>query len=68
MLLFEFFPAFVAIVSVVVAICLYVVDRNAPDESAKHEQLRREIAERAAAARVNGTADERGPHRPSMSA
>jgi hypothetical protein len=67
-LLFEFFPAFVATVSVVVAIWLYVVNQSAPDETAKHEQLRREIAERAAAARENGTADERGPHRPSMSA
>jgi hypothetical protein len=67
-LLFEFFPAFVAIVSVAVAIWLYVVNQSAPDESAKHEKLRQEIAERAEAARRNGTAGERGPHRPSMSA
>ena len=68
MLLFEFFPAFVATVSVVVAIWLYVVNRNAPDESEKHERLRREVAERAAAAKAKGAAEEHGRRRPSMSA
>jgi hypothetical protein len=53
-LLFEFFPAFVAIVSIVVGVWLYVVNRNAPDESARQEQLRREVAERAAAAKDKG--------------
>ena len=68
MLLFEFFPAFVAIVSLIVGIWLYVMNQDAPDETAQHEKLRREIAERAATARERGRADERGPHRPSMSA
>ena len=68
MLLFEFFPAFVATLSVVVAIWLFVVNRDAPDESAKHEQLRREVAERAAAAKANGASEEHGRRRPSMSA
>jgi hypothetical protein len=67
-LLFEFFPAFVALVSVVVGVWLYVVNRNAPDESAKHEELRREVAERAAAAKAKGAPEERGRRRPSMSA
>jgi hypothetical protein len=67
-LLFEFFPAFVAVISIVVGIWLYVLNRNAPDERAKHERLRREVAERAAAAKDKGLQDERGPHRPSMSA
>ena len=68
MLLFEFFPAFVMIVSFVVGIWLYVVNRGAPDESAKHERLRREVAERAAAAKDKGASGERGRRRPSMSA
>ena len=68
MLLFEFFPAFVMIVSLVVGIWLYVANRNAPDESAKHEKVRREVAERAAAAKVKGAPEERGRRRPSMSA
>jgi hypothetical protein len=67
-LLFEFFPAFVATLSVVVAIWLYVVNRDAPDESARHEQLRREVAERAAAAKATGEPQEHGRRRPSMSA
>ena len=68
MLLFEFFPLFVAVVSGVVAVWLFIVNRHAPDETARREQLRREIAERAAVAREQGRTDERGPHRPSMSA
>ena len=68
MLLFEFFPAFVMIVSLVVGIWLYVVNRSAPDESAEHERRRREVAERAAAARAKGNPEERGRRRPSMSA
>ena len=68
MLLFEFFPAFVMIVSLVVGVWLYVVNRSAPDESAKHERLRREVAARAAAAKASGASEERGRRRPSMSA
>ena len=68
MLLFEFFPAFVLIVSLVVGIWLFVVNRSAPDESAKHERLRREVAARAAAAKANGASEESGRRRPSMSA
>jgi hypothetical protein len=67
-LLFEFFPAFVAIVSIVVGVWLYVVNRNAPDERARQERLRREVAERAAAAKDKGLPDEKGRRRPSMSA
>jgi hypothetical protein len=67
-LLFEFFPAFVALVSVVVGIWLYVANRNAPDESAEYEQRRREVAERAAAAKAKGDPEDRGRRRPSMSA
>ena len=67
-LLFEFFPAFVMVVSLVVGIWLYVVNRSAPDESAKHERLRREVAERAAAAKGKGGSEGRGRRRPSMSA
>lgn len=68
MLLFEFFPAFVMIVSLVVGIWLYVANRTAPDESAVHERRRREVAERAAALKAKGESDERGRRRPSMSA
>ena len=68
MLLFEFFPAFVALVSVIVGVWLYVVNRSAPDESAEHEKRRREVAERAAAAKAKGDPEERGSRRPSMSA
>ena len=68
MLLFEFFPAFVMIVSLVVGIWLYVANRSAPDESAEHERRRREVAERAAAAKASGASEESGWRRPSMSA
>lgn len=68
MLLFEFFPAFVMIVSLVVGVWLYVVNRSAPDESAVHEKRRRDVAARAAAAAAKGEAEETGPRRPSMSA
>jgi hypothetical protein len=67
-LLFEFFPAFVALVSVVVGIWLYVANRSAPDDSAAHEKRRREVAERAAAAKARGGREEGGRRRPSMSA
>jgi hypothetical protein len=67
-LLFEFFPAFVLIVSLVVGVWLYVVNLSAPDETAKHERLRREVAERAAAAKASGASEESGRRRPSMSA
>ena len=67
MLLFEFFPAFVMIVSLVVGVWLWVVNRSAPDESAVHEQRRRDVAARAAAAKAHGKASE-GKRRPSMSA
>ncbi len=68
MLLFEFFPAFVMIVSLVVGVWLYVINRSAPDESAAHEKRRRDVAARAAAAAAKGKSDETGPRRPSMSA
>lgn len=64
MLLFEFFPAFVTVVSLVVGVWLYVVNRSAPDESAAQEQRRREVAARAASAAAKGP----GRRRPSMSA
>ena len=64
MLLFEFFPAFVMVVSLVVGVWLYVVNRSAPDESAAHEKRRREVAARAASAKGKGP----GRSRPSMSA
>jgi hypothetical protein len=67
-LLFEFFPAFVMIVSLVVGVWLYVANRSAPDESAEDEKRRREVAARAASATAKGTAAERGRSRPSMSA
>ena len=67
MLLFEFFPAVVMIVSLVVGVWLYVSNRGAPDESAVHEKRRREVAARAAA-KAKGKSAERGSSRPSMSA
>ena len=67
MLLFELFPAFVMIVSLVAGVWLFVVNHGAPDESAEHERRRREVAERAAAAKASG-ASESGRRRPSMSA
>jgi hypothetical protein len=67
-LLFEFFPAVVMIVSLVVGIWLYVANRRAPDESAEHERRRREVAARAATERAEGTSTERSGGRPSMSA
>jgi hypothetical protein len=66
-LLFEFFPAFVMIVSLVVGVWLWVVNRSAPDESAAHEQRRRDVAARAATAKAHGESTE-GKRRPSMSA
>jgi hypothetical protein len=67
MLLFEFFPLFVAIVSVVVGVWLYVANRSAPDESAEHEKRRRDVAARAAAAQKDKPSGP-GRGRPSMSA
>lgn len=67
MLLFEFFPAAVMIVSLVVGVWLYLANRDAPDESADHERRRREVAARAARAKEGRTTD-RGSRRPSMSA
>ena len=68
MLLFEFFPAAVMIVSLVVGVWLYVSNRSAPDESAEHERRRREVAARAAAEKAKGESARRGSSRPSMSA
>lgn len=68
MLLFELFPAFVMIVSLVVGVWLWVVNRSAPDESATHDQRRRDVAARAAAAKVQGESSEGKRRRPSMSA
>jgi hypothetical protein len=68
MLLFEFFPAFVLIVSFVVGVWLYVSNRSAPDESAEPEKRRREVAARAASAREKGKPAAGGKGRPSMSA
>lgn len=63
MLLFEFFPAFVAIVSLIVALRLALIDRSArqdPTERALH---------RVPPPREPGDAErERGSRRPSMSA
>jgi hypothetical protein len=63
MLLFEFFPAVVALISVIVALRLILVDRGArqdPSEQAPH---------RVPPPRPPGDAEaERGSRRPSMSA
>ena len=66
MLLFEFFPAFVALVSLIVGTWLYVSNRRAPDESAQNAQRLRERDERAEAALNNGPVEEAKPRRPSM--
>ena len=68
MLLFEFFPAAVMIVSLVVGIWLYVSNRGAPDESAEYERRRLEVAARAEAEKAKGNSAQRGSSRPSMSA
>ena len=68
MLLFEFFPAAVMIVSLVVGIWLYMSNLSAPDESAEHDRRRREVAARAAAEKERGQSANRGSSRPSMSA
>jgi hypothetical protein len=63
-LFFELFPAFVMVLSLVVGIWLYIVNRSAPDESAAHAKRRREVAARAASGQAKGS----GRSRPSMSA
>ena len=71
MLLFEFFPAAVMILSLVVGIWLYVTNREAPDETAEHERRRREVRARAASEKTKGAkgqSADRGSSRPSMSA
>ena len=68
MLLFEFFPAAVMILSLVVGVWLYVTNREAPDERAEHARRRREVAARAAEEEAKGSAADRGSKRPSMSA
>ena len=65
-LLFEFFPAFVMLVSVVVGIWLYFANRQAPDDREQREERRRQAEERRA--RAKQSPPERGGRRPSMSA
>jgi len=65
-LLFEFFPALMTVVSAVIAAWLYFSNREAPDESAQDERRSRESRERAAAARMKGDVDDVKPRRPSM--
>jgi len=65
-LLFEFFPALVTLVSAVIAAWLYFSNREAPDESAQDERRSRESRERAAAAKMKGDAGDVRPRRPSM--
>jgi hypothetical protein len=65
-LLFEFFPAFVTVVGVIVATWLYFSNRRAPDESARDARRLRERDERAAAARREGPIEDARPRRPSM--
>jgi hypothetical protein len=65
-LLFEFFPALVTVLSAAIATWLFFSNRNAPDESAQHERRERERRERAAAAKVKGGAGDVKPGRPSM--
>jgi hypothetical protein len=67
-LLFEFFPAVVMVVSLIVGIWLYVSNRGAPDENAEHERRRREVVARAASEQAKGQSAARGGGRPSMSA
>jgi hypothetical protein len=67
-LLFEFFPAAVMLLSLVVGIWLYATNREAPDERAAHERRRREVAARAASEKAKGQSIDRGSKRPSMSA
>jgi hypothetical protein len=70
-LLFEFFPAAVMILSLVAGIWLYVTNRDVPDERAQREQRRREVAARAASEKAKGAKGQSADHgskRPSMSA
>jgi hypothetical protein len=67
MLLFEFFPAFVMILSLVVGVWLWVTNRTAPDESEQHARRRREVAARAAAEAAKDKSADRDSRRPSMS-
>ena len=66
MLFFEFFPAFVMLVSIVVGIGLYFVNREAPDDREQREERRRRAEERRK--RAEHAPPERGGRRPSMSA
>lgn len=68
MLLFEFFPAFVMVVSLIVGVWLYLADRDAPDDSTDRERRRREVTTRAARDAGKGGSADRGGRRPSMSA
>jgi hypothetical protein len=65
-LLFEFFPAFISIVSLIVGAWLYFSNRTAPDESAQDARRQRERNERAAAALGEGHVGDARPTRPSM--
>jgi hypothetical protein len=65
-LFFEFFPAFIALVSLVVGTWLYVANRRAPDESGENAQRLRERDARAAAALREGAVKDPRPRRPSM--
>jgi hypothetical protein len=70
-LLFEFFPAAVMILSLIVGIWLFATNRESPEERAAHEQRRREVAARAASEKAKaakGQSGDRGSKRPSMSA
>ena len=67
-LLFEFFPAAVMILSLVVGIWLYVTNRDVPEERAQHDRRRRDVAARAASEKAKGESADRGKGRPSMSA
>ena len=66
MLFFELFPAFVMLVSIVVGVTLYLVNRQAPDDREQREERRRRAEERRK--RAAKAPPERGGRRPSMSA
>lgn len=66
MLVFEFFPAFIMIVSVIVGIALYFANRRAPDDRQPREERQRRAEERRK--RAAHLPPERGGRRPSMSA
>lgn len=67
MLLFEFFPAVVMLVSAIVGVWLYASHRNAPDDREERERRARERAAREALRKSNPGRDPNS-RRPSMTA